>query len=285
MEEVYFQVNSSGRQFLYKQTTIRLPGVNKITASLGGPNQKCVVIAIDSSKQDAYIDRVDYDSHCAMNGTLKRQNGTIDLVDTALWIVRTRFPHITKITLKDDSHINCEEDSKRYKLSLAYDYILKYGETWYQNKFHATLPEELLQMYQSSIECITEPLENIDYLMSREADYLEPYRSIYMDSTSPRDFFNHLRNMYGDQYCHQVCSWIGKYMNLLHVKLFYDSWFIPIDKVHEPPNYTIEKIKKPTTVRGGTRRRRHRRRSMRRRKEDEYEDFFSGSIVGVYGDF
>lgn len=284
MEEEYFDVNSSGRQFLYKQTTYRLPGGNKTTASLGGPNKICVVIAIDSSKQEAYIDRVDYDSQCAMNGTLKRQNGTVDLVCAALWIVRTRFPHITTFTLKDDSHIKCQEGSNRYKLSLAYDYILKYGGTWYQNKFHATLPDNYLHDFQDSLKCITEPLENIEYLISRGADYLEPYREIYLDSSSPRDFFKRLRNIYGDQYCYQVCSWIGKYMNLLDVKLFYDSWFIQVDKVQEPPNYSIQKMNRPPSIRGGTRRKRQRGRSVRRRKDDEYDDFF-GSIVGVYGDF
>ena len=72
-------------------------------------------------------------------------------------------------------------------------------------------------------------------------------------------------------------------MHLLDVKLFYDLWFIPVDKVEEPSNYTIQKIKKPTGARGGGTRR-QRRRSVRRRKDDDYDDF-SGSIVGVYGDF
>ena len=283
MEPEYFQVHSSVRDFLYKETTLQQSGVKKITASLGGPNNYCVIIAIQSNNPTAYIDRVEYDLRCAMDDMLKRQNGTFDLVRTALWIVRTRFPHITTITLKDDSHIYCEDGSKRYKLSLAYDYILKYGETWYQNKFHATLPDNYLQDFQDSLKCLTEPLENIDYLISRGANYLEQYQSIYLDSSSPSDFFKRLREKYGDQYCHQVCTWIGKYMHLLDVKLFYDLWFIPVDKVEEPSNYTIQKIKKPTGARGGGTRR-QRRRSVRRRKDDDYDDF-SGSIVGVYGDF
>ncbi len=284
MEEKYFQVNSSGRQFLYKETTLFLPGGNKITASLGGPTKMCIVIAIQPNKPVAYIDRVEYDSQCSLNGIHKRQNGTFDLVRTALWIVHTRFPHITVFTLKDDSHINCEEDSKRYKLNLAYDYILKYGETWYQNKFDATLPNNYYEDFKDSIKCITEPLDNIDYLISRGADYLESYRTTYIDSSSPYDFFKKLREQYGDQYCHQVCNWISKYMILLGVKLFYDSWLISVDKVIEPPNYSILP-KKKKNIYGGTRRRR--RMSIRRRKQDEYDEYdnFSGSIVGVYGDF
>jgi hypothetical protein len=78
---------------------------------------------------------------CVVDGSLQDfKNGTVKIVSTAIWFMKNHFKDVERFTLNDDSHIECERGKAIYKLRLAYDYILKCNQTWYENKFHAVLP-------------------------------------------------------------------------------------------------------------------------------------------------
>ena len=281
LTETYYIITIKNRQFYYKESIFEINNKKNITASLGGDTTYCVVVAIyEDNPTVAYIDIVEYDSRCAKDILLEHKDGTFDLVTTALWTIHTRFPSIKVFTLKDDSHILCEEGSKKYKLNLACESILKYGKTWYQYRFNATLSDSLLSTFYDSQHILDKPLDDINFQASRGASYLLPYKSIYTNSKSPRDFFKNLREKYQKRYCHEVYQWIKKYMDLLNIKLYSDSWFITTETLNPPQNYTI--IKTAKNIRGGMKKRKTRRANLYtvRNTTDNV-----GSIVGIYENF
>jgi len=188
---------------------------------------------------EGYIDRIEYSKACVKDGSLEHRKGTEHLVSTALWTCHQLFPYLKVFTFQDDSHIYCKEGSKLYKLNLAYDYILKYGKTWYETKFHATLPAPLFAEYSKSLEALDAPLELFEYQAGR-LPALSAYESLYKVSSSPRDFLERLRIQSGANYCFEVGKWLSQYMGILRISLFNTSWYIMIDRLEEPVGYEIK---------------------------------------------
>ena len=250
-------------------------GDNMYTISFGGKNEFgfseaktlqgisdpdtefCLVSYIHSHKPtNCYIDRVERNSACVIDGTLEEKGGTEILVELALWTIHTLFPYISIFSFKDNSHIYCQQGSKEYKLSLSYDYILKYNQTWYQNKFGAKLPDISFHKGQKSYdELFTESLKILDYPLIPFKDvgitnktFVEN-ENIYNTSLSPRDFINNLRVKYGKKYCFKVGEWLTQYMIQIGILLYDDSWFIDIESISEPYNFNIQET--TNIIKGG----------------------------------
>ena len=225
----------------------------------------------------AYIDRVEYDNVCSLDGPLKRKVGIQNLVAAGLWTIKNRYPDIQIFTLKDDNYIECEENSKMYKMSLAYDYILKYNQTWYQKLFQATLPEPILRTFTDSLEVLDKPLYHIEFMLESGLDYLKKYKDIYAKSSSPREFMNKLRESYPSSYCKEVCKWLTRYMDYLDIKLYYDLWYISVSTM-QPEEYSLE----PYVQRGG---RRRQTRKKYRKQQNTSILYDLAPTVGTYSDF
>ena len=277
-----------GISLYYKLTQMTINGKTTIILSFGSKNDFCLNAIIKNYEKpnECYIDRVQKNNACVAEGTLKESGGTKDLVKVALWTIKDMFPHITKFTFKDDSHIECIEGSKEYKLSLSYDYILKYNQTWYQRLFNAELSDirpdpkqetpSKREQFNSSLKILDEqlyPFDVINGLTSIPADT----RSIYERSLSPRDFINNLRKEYKDDYCYKVAKWLSGYMRFLQVRLLEDDWYILRENVPEVPAYSRVEMK--GTIRGG-----YKRNTRRNRSKTNYRIVHhnSESIVGTY---
>lgn len=144
--------------------------------------------------------------------------------------------------------------SKEYKLSLAYDYIVKYGETWYEKKFKAVLPDKFYSDYKDSHKVLDLPLDPFEYQSSR-APFLIKYKDIYSSMKTPREFITSLREIYGKDYCKEVGPWLNRYMECLKIVMFKDSWLIHIPTVLQPEGYELTKLTKVplNQPRGGSR--------------------------------
>ena len=247
MEVKKYIVSALDKKFYCKITLI--PQYNKPPAyslSFGGKDTYCIIIAIDNNI--GYIDRVEHDEKCVKDGSLEETGASIKLVKACLWTVKMLFPEIIKLTLKDDSNINCKKGSKEFKLSLSYDYIIKYNQTWYEKHFGAVLPSNNTIEYKKSLEVLDEELKSFNLISSR-FEYILPYKDIYLSSSTPRQFIQNLRNVYGDQYCFEVGGWLSRYMELLTVEIFKNKWYIPIEHVKNIQNYSIEET--ADTIKGG----------------------------------
>jgi hypothetical protein len=275
-----FSLRNKDGEYIYKETTIDFRIKKLTTISIGDDDTYCMVVKLDSTSPNiAYIDRVEYDSKCSLAGLLKRTVGIPNLVVAGLWTILNRYPSITIITLKDDSHINCEDDSKMYKLSLSYEYILKYNQTWYQKLFQATLPEPILQTFTESLRILDQPLYPFEYMLESGLHYLSKYKDMYIHSTTPRDFISNLRSHYDIEYCKEVCKWITQYIEFLGIKLYYDLWYILPDTLPvQLENYSLTQY----IQKGGTLRKTRRHRKSRKHQINIYS---TAPTVGTYRDF
>lgn len=275
MNTKYYSISANTKQYYCKESSYSSPdGTKSVTVSFGGKSVYCVVAAWKSTLPTTiYLDRVEFDKGCIKQGNLEHKQGTQDMVSTALWTIHTLLPTVKTITFTDDSHILCEEGSKLYKLSLALEYSLKYNQTWYQMKFNATLPTDLLENFQSSLLNLDKPLDEFSFMLER-APYLKPYEQLYSQSNSPRDFFSRLREQYGKDYCFQVCKWIRDYLETkIGIQFYPKDWYIPVDTLRSPKEYSIQ----PTTnsMRGGTR---------RKKRRTVVEDEYTSGMMGYYKD-
>jgi len=249
----WFTVKGDGKEFYCKVQTILQYNSNPMyTISFGSKTEFCVTIAIKLDTV-AYIDRVEYNELCVKDGVLP-DGGTSTIVSVALWTIKQLFPRIETFTLTDDSYLYCIKKSKEYKLSLAYDYIVKYGETWYEKKFKAILPDKFYSDYKDSQKVLDLPLDPFEYQSSR-APFLIKYKDVYSSTKTPRDFITSLRETYGREYCKEVGPWLNRYMECLKVVMFKDSWLIQMPSVLQPEGYELTKLTKVplNQPRGGSR--------------------------------
>lgn len=76
------------------------------TISFGSKRNFCFIAAIKSEIPNVcYIDRVEYNTACVIDGSLREKGGTVELVKLALWTIKQLFPQVTKFTLIDDLYI------------------------------------------------------------------------------------------------------------------------------------------------------------------------------------
>ena len=174
------------------------------TISFGGKNVFCFTAAISADTPHiCYIDRVEYNNACVTDGSLRERGNTTQLVRLALWTIVTKFPRVTTITLIDDSYIYCNGENTGTKLSLSYDSIVKYNQTWYQRNFKAELPTYKKPKFENSLLILDRPLESFEFMSSR-LNALQPYTELY--TGTPREFITNLRRTYGANYCFNVVA-------------------------------------------------------------------------------
>ena len=250
--------------------------------AVGSPDTYCLLISMKPSNgYIPYIDRVEYNEGCALDGNL---SSIEDLTKAALYATLFLFPHIHHFTLMDDSHIDCIRGDKRYKLNLAYDSVLKRNQTWYENRFGAILPgsvtdpNTLLGRYKASLRVLDEPVEHFE-IIAQSLPYIGKYKEQYLTSESPRNFINKLRTVYADKYCIEVERWLPGYMEYLNVAIFKSEWIIPANAVDAPSGFRLalnDTSNKKSGGGGGRKRKPATRRNAKTRK---------GRSVGTFGDF
>jgi hypothetical protein len=209
------------------------------------------------------------------DGSLEQGTGTSQMITLGVWTFHTLFPSIKKLEFIDDSHIYCEEGSKVHKLNLAYDYIIKYNQTWYQRLFRALLSEPYMSDYMKSLQVLDEPLRPFE-LQKLSMVYLIPYETIYKHSISPRDFIQNLRSHYKKRYCYEVGPWIDRYFMTLRINTFKQHWYINVDLVSTSSDFKITEM----MVGGGRKTRRQRPLKNFRLISSSDE---TSSSMGLYG--
>jgi hypothetical protein len=234
------------------------------TIAFGGLNAFCFMASLtqsntqnDEVKIVPHIDRIDLDEKCVKEGIM---TSTVSLVKAALWTMKYLIGSIDRLTLMDDSHIDCIKGSKMHRLSLKYDYLVKHNQTWYEKQFGARLPDELWETYKKSLEVLDMPLNPYNMEVDRFPN-IEKYKDIYNASNTPRTFINNLRVRYNNEYCIEVGGWLSGYMRYLGIKVYEMDWYIEADSIQKPAGFEIYKTDAP--IRGGSKRKTRRRRSPR----------------------
>ena len=222
-----------------------------------GRNKYCLnAIYKAESPYEIYIDRIEINNSCTINSLLSDfDEGLVKLVKTALFTMKKAYPHVLKYKLHDDSHIICDGINNKFKLSLAYDYILKYNQTWYENKFNAELPGllsnkkiedgSLMENYLKSLKILG--IELIPYdIITSAIPVISNYKNEYNTATSPRTFITNIRKTYKDKYCFEVSKWLNGYMKFLQIKLSPEYWFINTSNILNVPNFNSVQLSNNT---------------------------------------
>lgn len=110
----------------------------RYTLFIGGCKKRCITITKFIDNDNAHIEGITYDTLCNISKDMKRSSGTIDMIKTALTFLIRIFPKIRTVSFVDKSEIYCKNNAHVY---LASYHFLKYGKTWYEDKFDA-IPEE-----------------------------------------------------------------------------------------------------------------------------------------------
>ena len=237
------------------------------TLSFGTGKRYCLTVSINGMDYSmAYIDRVDRVEACSKGGLSKIVNGMIKLVPLGLYTITRMCPWVKRFTLKDNSRIICNgKDGPA--ISLAYDSILKYNVTWYQKNFGARLEglaseaNETTETFSSSqgdfhavkgspmarfFTCLR-ALERPCYEWENIQDHfpeMRAYHDLYVSSPTIREFLLRIRRQYHDaeSFCNGVSPWFDNYMDsILHISVFSDGWFIPVEQVREPEGFAVKK--------------------------------------------
>lgn len=251
------------------ETNIGEPNYKCVISFGTGMKKWCITALYDKTKpNEIYIDRVQNNDLCVIGGKLRDyEKGTTKLVKIALYTLRQLFPDVIKLTLHDDSQIYCDEKSLMFKLSLSYDYILKYNESWYQKNFNAELPGFISKKYTNTqYSTITYQQDSLmgNYVesLAKLDDAIMPYSLIinifpqfseykmeYEASNTAREFISKLRKTLKNDFCFKVGKWLNQYMLFLQIKLSAEYWYILSVNIDSVPNFTITILSNNNTQR------------------------------------
>jgi hypothetical protein len=267
----------------------------------------CLTAAYRNAQSDyIYIDRVEAYNSCFISEK-PFDDSTAQFIRLALYVLYKSIPDINRFTLKDDSHIYCNGKDYGPKISLAYETILKYNQTWYQYKFGAILDGYIsyttdihsIEPVKDGTEHILIPIVGIDTLfivvshsiMSRylksliildtrcdtyddiinECPYLKNYKMEYESASSPRNFLTQIRVKYNkEQYCLNIKDWLHSYMEFLGIIIYYDAWYIPVTSIQIPKGFKENEMNRTLVnqiLKGGKTRKRHKRIDASRKQE------------------
>lgn len=110
-----------------------------VSYSFGTGMKRFCMTASNRKPREIYIDRVERNNLCVKSGLIDDE-GTSKIVLLGLYFMKTRTPQLKRFTLQDDSYLYCTVGATSgKKLSMTYEAILKYNQTWYQQKCHARL--------------------------------------------------------------------------------------------------------------------------------------------------
>jgi hypothetical protein len=107
---------------------------NEDTILVGGLNIKCVNIIINKKRNKGILELVQHHEKCSFFDTLKDGFEMTDLVKNSLYFTMYMYPDVLSYELVDNSFIPCKNGKR---ISLADLQFVKYGKTWYENKFGA----------------------------------------------------------------------------------------------------------------------------------------------------
>ena len=152
-----WQIKKETYTFEVVQNDIEERAYSTTSFLVGGTTEKCVDIVTTTIKPGEYynmlsavmspyiasFNELNYFKECRIGGDLEKGEGTKDIIRSAFALVLQKMPHITHFKLTDSSSVLCESVT----ISLPVLSLLKYGKTWYEKHFFASLISPSKQIY------------------------------------------------------------------------------------------------------------------------------------------
>ena len=201
-----------------------------------------------------------YSPACAENRPLLGGEGTIDMITSAMSLVKQLCPFVKEFDLNDNrqgwrsrphtgysicspcvgdaSSKQCDNGSS---ISLPYFYLTNHHKTWYEAKFNARLkPDNLMESYQHTLQTLLQsPLEPFDVFQARFLSRVnqvlkDAIRQSYEKAETVGTFFKQLYDQHGTKMvCMLLQGWIDEYMRLMKMEPFvkHYKWFISAESI------------------------------------------------------
>ena len=181
----------------------------------------CIRIKIDNDlKNDVYLQYLNFYESCAINKSLIKKTGTIEMLLAVLEYIKQEYGNDLKYYFEDDSKINIEGIT----LNLGVIYILLYGETWYMKNVKAKpVSEEFI-----------EALNTINNYLINNKDKLSYFYNSQFNNNNNNN--NNNDNLYDNIISNKLFNIIKiKYKNITKKNLFNK-----IKKIHDLANNSRE---------------------------------------------
>jgi hypothetical protein len=129
---VYYQWSSPNYQF-YASVSCEKSSV--WTVHIGSKKKPaCITLTVYKNDPEGILQGLAFDEMCASNKPMPRGVGTREMLNSAIFFIKTRFKWVKRISLTDVSAFRC--DSKTVPLSEMF--FLIHQKTWYERYFNAT---------------------------------------------------------------------------------------------------------------------------------------------------
>jgi hypothetical protein len=239
-----------------------------VTLTIGSARTSCVNISIPvrETMQPMWLDHIDASKSsapCTLDATAVK---TKDMFHFAASILRQITPK-TVIEFTDQSQIPCTiADAEVRNVPLNLLYLMFYGKTWYDSLFGAHLVDAVDQAKYEQLQARRkDPAYKPASFNFKTAALNEELAPLYARTATWEEFFNVIKDTYGDRKCKMVYMWLASAVQTLTVggnDVFgFPRWAIDISSF--PPIY----FSPLRSYRGGaTRRARKARAGGRSRK-------------------
>ena len=210
-------------------------------------DEVCITIAVTHIKRMfsdptiASLILVKYYETCSENKGVKRGEGTVDMMNTAMSFVKHICPFIQSFELNDSS---AKTYNNGASISLPTFYITQ-GKTWYEEQFGAHLIEPFHTTYRTCIhEVMNKHIYDIEVFISEfmtNSDItiykLDQLRSIYKPKITVGDFFKALYETHTKSVaCELLQPWIDTFMEKMGLLHYINNrWYISADRIAPYP--------------------------------------------------
>ncbi len=211
----------------------------------GGKYKDCININILDS-ETAYISHIESQPECGFMRNLE-EGETVDFILGALEFVKKLYPTVTKFTLDDTSHIECDSSSKKQSLprkqkkplSLAPLYITQKGYTWYEYRFGARMKSEKeYQIYRNKIKKFEEKINMSfnDFKFKIIRDMSENYDFLKTYFESANSWFEFFQTIPKKNHCEAFYNWLPFFVSsFLDNKYNPYGWIIEYEQLEKIP--------------------------------------------------
>jgi len=215
---------------------------NKSFITIGSKND-CVQISIKPNKQ-ATLEWLGTDKGgCEESGKTIHGKDTIAMVDLGFTIMKQLVPDTNPfVHLRDSSKFDCTlQNGRKTSISnMIYNLLIK-GETYYQDKFNASL------LYTESQDALTKYVtswsDSIDKDFDFENDELNmELKPLLNESNSWKEFMEKVYKTYGQKTCLVIHSWYLRLYGMLAKIPIHSDWKIDISK-RDPIEYEISEVR------------------------------------------
>jgi hypothetical protein len=172
------------------------------------------------------------------NNYLEKYSFGTELLEYIINLISTTYPHITKISLNDTSHIPCNRKAQDELDLLTYS-IAKYGKTWYEMKMNVHLESKVAQeRYKKEINYymsrelkstitfkeILNILENNNFALKFIYSNISDYEKMYEMAQTLPEFFTKLSELVPRKdRCHFFKDWLE---NFIKQFIYVESYWI-----------------------------------------------------------